>query len=139
MTNIDLKRILEGCAWADAAAIVDIERAMILHSEGRIPDEPIRGMLGGAIGDMMAGSNVQAIVEEFARARGPVSGQRLGHGVDEIIFRVGRRWHFATRIETAAGQYALVLSGPKPTLGIAIAQTGVRRVAARGDGDHLST
>lgn len=123
MTNIDLRRILESCAWADAVALVDIERAMILHCEGRIPDEPIRGMLGGAIGDMMAGSNVQAIVEEFARARGPVSGQRLGHGVDEIIFRVGRRWHFAVRIDSASGQYALVLSGPKPTIGLALAQS----------------
>lgn len=135
--SVELQRILESCnTWADSAAIVDLDNALMIHALGKIPDEPIKGMLGGAIADMMAGSNVRAITEEFSRGRGPQSAKKLAAGVDEAYFRVGRRWHFAVRIESShAGQYVLVLSGPKPVLGMAIAQA--QAAASRLGGQQM--
>lgn len=115
----EMKKI-SGC---DAAALISMTTGMILSHAGAMPEEPIRGMLGGAARDMIAGPNVLMIEDEFAKMKGGPSSaaNEYGHAVTQVFFNVGRRWHFLQRIPGRA-DLLLALSCASPNFALVLAQ-----------------
>lgn len=118
-----LKAELTKFAGCDAAAVIDLTHGVIIAHAGAIPEEPIRGMLGAAARDMVAGPNAQAIEEEFARMRGgPGSGGAdFGRAISQVHFLVGKRWHFLQRLPARADKI-LAIVGASPNFGMIVAQ-----------------